>query len=97
MVKLQVLNPQASTVTATVDPTGRHDDLSGKTIGLYWNMKAGGDVALEQTERLLGERYPGVEFKYYVGSVGAMLRHVTAEDAERVARECDAVVGTTSD
>ena len=97
MVKLQILNPQASTAVAAVGLASRLSDLSGKTIGLYWNMKAGGDLALEQTAHFLGQRFPGTEFKYYVGSVGAYMRHATVEDAERVARECDAVVGTTGD
>ncbi len=97
MVKLQILNPQASTAVTPASLASRVYDLSGKTIGLYWNMKAGGDVALEQTERILGQRFPDAKFNSYVGSVGASMRHATAEDAERVARECDAVVGTTAD
>ncbi len=97
MAKLQIINPQASTVIESVKPAQRVAALQGKTIGLYWNMKAGGDVGLEQTAELLRKRLPGTEFRNYVGSVGAMLRHATAEDADRVARETDAVVGTTSD
>ena len=97
MARMQVLNPVAQTVQHKVDPAPRLDGLRGKTIGLYWNMKAGGDVALEQTARLMGERFRGAQFKYYVGSVGASMRHATSEDAERVAGECDAVVGTTGD
>ena len=97
MVELQVLNPQAETVFATVKPAPRLDEIFGKTIGLYWNMKAGGDVALERTAELLAQRFPGTKFKDQVGSVGGFMRHATAEDAERIARECDAVVGTTSD
>jgi hypothetical protein len=46
---------------------------------------------------LLGQRFPGVKFKHYVGDVGGMLRHVTAQRADQVAEECDAVVGTTAD
>ncbi len=97
MVKLQILNPQASTAITPASLATRVSGLSGKTIGLYWNMKAGGDVALEQTAHFLGQRFPNAEFRYYTGSVGATMRHATAEDAERVARECDAVVGTTAD
>ncbi len=60
-------------------------------------MKAGGDVALERTAKLLAASFSDTEFKHFVGSVGAMLRHATAEDADKVAREYDAVIGTTSD
>ncbi len=97
MVELKILNPQATTAITPVSLASRISDLSGRTIGLYWNMKAGGDVALEHTARLLGERFPRAEFRYYAGSVGAIMRHATAEDTERMARECDVVVGTTGD
>ncbi len=97
MVELKILNPQATTAITPVSLASRLSDLSGRTIGLYWNMKAGGDVALEQTARLLGERFPRTEFRYYTGSVGAIMRHATSEDTERMASECDAVVGTTGD
>ena len=97
MVELKIINPQAKTAVTPVGLASRVSGLSGHTVGLYWNMKAGGDVALEQTARILGERFPGIEFRHYTGSVGAMMRHATSEDAERMARECDAVVGTTGD
>ncbi len=97
MVKLQVVNPQAGTAIEAVGSAPKLSSLGGKTIGLYWNLKAGGDVALGRTAELLGQRFPGTSFKHYLGSVGATLRHATAEDADRVSKECDAVVGTTSD
>ncbi len=97
MVELKILNPQATTAITPVSFASRLSDLSGRTIGLFWNMKAGGDVALEQTARLLADRFPKSEFRYYAGSVGAIMRHATPEDIERMARECDAVVGTTGD
>ncbi|MFQ5875818.1 MAG: hypothetical protein ACE5JL_18735 [Dehalococcoidia bacterium] len=97
MAKLRVVNPQANTIISPVSMAPRVADLAGKTIGLYWNMKAGGDLALEHTANLLGQRFPGTNFKHYVGTVGAMLCHVTGDDADRIAAECDAVVGTTSD
>ena len=97
MVKLEVVNPQAITQVVSVPLAPRLSEITGKRIGLYWNMKAGGDVALEHTARLLDQRFPKTEFKHFVGSVGASMRHATAEDAELVAKECDAVVGTTAD
>jgi len=60
-------------------------------------MKAGGDAALDQMERSLGARFPGASFRRYTGSVGFLMRHATAEDADRIASEVDAVVGTTAD
>ena len=90
-------HPQATAIIESVKPAPRLADLTGKKIGLWWNMKGGGDAALDRTAEILSSEFPGTEFRHYTGSVGAMLRHATAEDAERIAQECDAVVGTSSD
>lgn len=95
--RLRVYNPVAEILEVNHPPAARIDDLNGKRIGLYWNMKAGGDVALERTQQLLQQRYPDATFANYRGSVGWMMRHVTEGDARKVAAECDAVVGTTAD
>ncbi len=97
MAKLEIVNPQAGTSVAPISLASRLKEMTGKTIGLYWNLKGGGDVALEQTAHYLGQRFPDAQFKFYTGSVGSTMRHATAEDAELVAQECDAVVGTTAD
>jgi hypothetical protein len=97
MARLDVLNPVAKTVEYSVKPASRLGDLAGKRIGLYWNMKGGGDVALDRAEELLNARFPGVSVKRYIGSVGFAMRHATAEDADRIAAESDAVIGTTAD
>jgi hypothetical protein len=97
MTELHVVNPVAKTLEHSVKPAPRSRDLQGATIGLYWNMKAGGDAALDRTEQLLRERVPGLTFRRYTGSVGWLMRHATAEDADRIASEVHAVVGTTAD
>jgi hypothetical protein len=97
MARLEILSPLAKTVEFSVKPAPRLRDFTGVTIGLYWNIKAGGDFALDRTEQLLGEKFPGVKFKRYTGSVGWLMRHCTAEDADRIAAEVQAVVGTTND
>jgi hypothetical protein len=97
MSRLEILNPVAKTVEHSVKPAPRPGTLDGLTIGLYWNMKAGGDAALDRAEERLRERFPGARFRRYTGSVGWLMRHCTAEDAERIAAEVDAVVGTTND
>lgn len=97
MTTLEVLNPVARTVERSIKPALRPKDLSAATIGLYWNMKAGGDAALDRTAELLRARFPGVRLRRYTGSVGWLMRHCTAEDADRIASEVQAVVGTTND
>ena len=97
MTRLEVRNPVAKVVEHSVKPAPRLPKLDGATIGLYWNMKAGGDAALDRTEQLLHQRFPDAKFKRYTGSVGWLMRHCTAEDADRIASEVHAVVGTTND
>ncbi len=97
MTRLEIRNPVATRVEQSVKPAPRLRELAGLTIGLYWNMKAGGDAALDRTEQLLSQRFAGVRFRRYTGSVGFMMRHATADDAERMASEVQAVVGTTAD
>lgn len=97
MARLEILNPVAKTVEYSVKPAARLQAIDGTTIGLYWNIKAGGDAALDKTEELLSARFPKAKFRRYTGSVGWLMRHCTAEDADRIASEVDAVVGTTAD
>jgi hypothetical protein len=97
MAQLEVLNPVALAEEKSTPPASRVRDLKGKRVGLYWNMKSGGDVALDRMEELLLQRYPGIVANRYIGSVGFMMRHLTPGDAERISQECDVVVGTTND
>ena len=97
MVELVVANPVAARSVNEIVPAVRPADLGGKTIGLYWNIKAGGDVALDRTEELLRVRFPDATFTRLLGSIGSTVRHLTAADSDRIARTCHAVVGTTGD
>jgi hypothetical protein len=97
MMSLSVRNPIAESIVQNVEPAARVADLKGKHVGLYWNVKAGGDMALERTEVLLRERFPDTKFSYYRGTVGMVMRHVSAADADKIAKEVDVVVGTSSD
>jgi len=97
MSVLSIRNPIAETIEQTIEPARRPGDLDGKRIGLYWNMKGGGDVALAHAQTLLRERYPQARFAQYQGSVGFIMRHCTSAEAERITREVDVVIGTTSD
>lgn len=97
MTQLRVQSPVALPLELDVEPASRARDLSGRRIGLYWNIKAGGDVALRHARKLIEERYEGASFVDLMGSVGVTMRHLTDEDAEHVVATCDAVVGTTGD
>jgi hypothetical protein len=96
-VKLVVANPVAVSTRPSFRPAPRVSDLSGKRVGLYWNFKPGGNVALDHVERLLTQRYGGLSFYRAYGSVGASVKRVTAADADQIRANCDVVFGTTGD
>lgn len=98
MARLEVMNPVASRVETEVPPAQRLDSLAGKTIGLFWNSKSGGDVALARVAELLSQRFPDVRAKQYAGGVGGMaFRILTPEETDTIARQCQAVISTTAD
>jgi len=71
--------------------------FAGKTVGLYWNGKQQGEHALARTREQLARLYPDVKFREYIGSMGGVLRRASDEQLDQMARECDAVIGTTAD
>ena len=97
-MELHVLNPVADIETGKkTSAAPRLVSLTGKTIGLYWNGKPGGTSLLEHTTDLLKQRYANIEFRNYVGMVGAAMRQMTSEQADTIAKECDAIIGATAD
>jgi len=96
-MRLQVLNPVAQKVEKKGALAPRLPKLEGKHIGLYWNLKSGGDVALKRAGELLKAKYAGLETKMYIGSVGSTHRMATKDDVKRMVTECAAVIGSTSD
>jgi hypothetical protein len=95
--QLEVANPVADAAIVKIDPAPRPDGLENKRIGLYWNYKPGGDVALERIEQVLGERYPSASFVHAQGTVGGTVKHLTPKAADEFASQIDVVVGTTGD
>jgi hypothetical protein len=97
VANLDVLNPVADSVEQKAAPAARVDTLDGKRVGLYWNIKAGGNHALDRAEQLISERYKDVSFFRHHGSVGWIMRHATPADTALIAENCDVVIGTSSD
>ena len=69
----------------------------GKVVGLYWNQKPGGDIALRRAGELLKERFAKLATETCVGSIGANLRFVNKADVMRMAQEYAGVIGSTAD
>ncbi len=92
---LRVLNPVVSRKFRPVPPAGRLADLSNRKIGLYWNYKKNGDVALKRVKELLSERYEGMRFEWLeTGPVN----EATEEWFENVRqRKIEGVVAATGD
>lgn len=94
---LRVLHPIAQIREQKGASAPRLSSLEGKRIGLYWNHKPGGDAALQRAGELLKRRYPGVETKFYVGSIGGAVCSMNMDDVKRISEECAAVIGSTAD
>lgn len=66
--------------------------LEGKRVGLLWNAKRGGEVALRRAREALQERFQGCEVVFYPGMMPAPKAIM-----ERAKQECDVVIGATAD
>lgn len=97
MATVQFLNPVAEIERPVVPAAPRLASLEGKTIALYWNLKAGGEIALAVAADQLAKRYPGVTFRNYSGYVSGASKLANVEEARKIASECDAAVGTSAD
>ncbi len=60
-----LVNPEGAARGTSLAPAPRPATLHGKTIGLAWNGKPGGDEALEEIARLLAERVGAIRFIRY--------------------------------
>jgi len=60
-----LVNPEGAARPTSLTPAPRPASLRGKTIGLAWNGKPGGQEALEEIARLLADREPGLQFIKY--------------------------------
>ena len=96
MIKLSVLNPvaqtQADRQAKAFEPAKRPASLDDLTIGLVWNSKRGGELALDHAGKLLRSRYENVRVVRYDGSMPCDKGLL-----ERAKRECDVFVGSTGD
>jgi hypothetical protein len=60
-----LVNPEGAARPISLTPAARPASLTGKTIGLAWNGKPGGDEALDEIAALLAERVDGLRFIRY--------------------------------
>ena len=89
--QLEVLNPVADTIARAVGIVPRPADLANKRLGLYWNLKPNGDVALLRAAEHLRKRYPNLTCDLISGS-----RPATKDKLDEVKRH-DIVLSATGD
>ena len=92
---LKVLNPVATLEIETVRPAERLTDLNNKRIGLYWNRKARGDVALRKIEAVLKKKFAGLSFTWFEKDISIAL---VAEHLKSIEGSTnDAIISTSGD
>ncbi|OGA23290.1 MAG: hypothetical protein A3I01_01550 [Betaproteobacteria bacterium RIFCSPLOWO2_02_FULL_65_24] len=95
----RLMNPVGDPPRAVFDGAGRPGDLSGKTLGLFWNGKPGGDVLLDEVALCLSGRFPGLDIvKFWEARPGTITAYGNSADNLRfMAQSADLVIGTNAD
>ncbi len=94
--RMEVLSPLALSQgdQDRAQVTGPLAALDSKCLGLLWNGKRGGDVALRRAGELLAQRVRNLRVVFFEGtgseptSPGVM---------DQIKRECDVILGSTAD
>jgi hypothetical protein len=94
MFTLEVLNPVAQNEgeTKVSGAARRPHSLDGLTLGLIWNSKRGGDIALDKAGELIKNKYKNVKVIRYDGTMPC-----EKELMQRATQECDIFIGSTAD
>ncbi len=90
---LEVLNPAALVKVKEFQVAKRPNNLSGTRIGLLWNVKARGDIALNRVAELLKQRFKNLDSVRFTFPIGA-----GAANIEKMAKSgCQVFVASTAD
>src|SRR5262249_55861411 len=94
MFTLEVLHPVAQTQGEAIAITEaqRPSTLNGLRVGLLWNSKRGGDLALARAGELVRNKYKDVKVVRYDGSYPFDKPLLT-----KATQECDVFIGSTGD
>lgn len=93
--RLHVLSPVAITRgdMEQAPLAKRPTSLEGKTLGLVWNNKVNGDVALRRVGEVLQQKISGLQVKFYPGGPGPTVKALM----DQARQECDVAIGCTAD
>ena len=90
---IEVLNPTADSYGTAKSPLApRIKSFEGKVVGLLWNGKAQGDVALNTVGAAIRERFPTADVRFYHGTI-----RFTRELLAQASAECDVIIGCAAD
>lgn len=92
---LRILNPVGILNVQPLSPAKRLSDLKNKKIGLYWNRKARGNVALDRVKELLSQKYDGLSFEWFETPVSVEASPQWFENVKK--KGVHGVVGATGD
>ncbi len=94
-----LMNPAGDPPRAAFESAGRSRDLDGKTVGLLWNGKPGGDALLDEVGRSLSKRFPGAAMvRFWETRPASVTAYgMTADDLRFVAQHADLVIGAIAD
>ncbi len=94
-VSLTIVNPVAQIEVAGVTPARRLTDLNNKRIGLFWNRKARGDVALRTIGEELKKRFRGIEITWFEMQTSVTIERHQIEALRKTHN--DAIISATGD
>ena len=87
-VVLDVLDPRGAIPPPPFNaPAARVSSLDGKTVGIYWLGKAGGNNFWDGVEEMLHEKYPNTKVKRYQGPFD-----LGDKRAAEIAKEVDTIL-----
>ena len=92
---LQILNPVGILRFKPIPHAKRLKDLNNKKIGLYWNHKARGNIALDRVRELLSERYEGITFEWFETPISTEASREWFENIKK--KGVDGIVASTGD
>ena len=93
--RLAIVNPVAMIEVAGVTPAKRLTDLNNKRIGLFWNRKARGDVALRKIGEVLKKRFQGIEITWFEMQTSVTIEPHQIEALRKTGN--DAIISATGD
>src|SRR4030067_2538923 len=92
---LRIMNPVGVLNFKPIPPARRLTQFKNKKIGLYWNHKARGNIALDRVRELLSEKYEGMSFEWFETPVSVEASREWFENIKK--RGVDGLVASTGD